>query len=59
MCQDVDVVTDVAWRRGVLLLGVLALLRLLHLDLALHVGLLDHFHLQGHGPSDNITLNAV
>lgn len=45
MSQDVDVVADVARRRRMLLLAIFALLRLLHLDLALHVGLLDHLHL--------------
>lgn len=46
MCQDVDVMADVARGRGVLLLGVLALRRRLHLDLTLHVGLFDHLHLR-------------
>lgn len=46
MCQDVDVMTDIAWRRGVLLLSILTLLRLLNLYLSLHVGLFDHLHLQ-------------
>lgn len=48
MSQDVDVVANVAWRRRMLLLAIFALLRLLHLDLALHVGLLDHLHLREH-----------
>lgn len=59
MRQDVDVVTDVAWRRRVLLLAVLALRRLLHLDLALHVGLFDDFHLQTHQHSGQRPLRAV
>lgn len=46
MCQDVDVMADVARGRGVLLLFVLALRRRLHLDLTLHVGLFDHLHLR-------------
>lgn len=46
MCQDVDVMTNIAWRRGVLLLSILTLLRLLNLYFSLHVGLFDHLHLQ-------------
>lgn len=38
--------TNIAWRRGVLLLSILTLLRLLNLYLSLHVGLFDHLHLQ-------------
>lgn len=56
MSQYVDVVADVAWRRGVLLLFVFTLLRLLHLYLALHVGLFDHFHLREYTLSHNIPL---
>lgn len=48
MCQDVDVVTDVERRRRVRLLVTFALLRrLLHLDLALHVGLFDRSNPRG------------
>lgn len=46
MCQDVDIVSNIARGSGVLLLSVLILLQRLHLYLALHVGLFDHFHLQ-------------
>lgn len=46
MSQDVDVMANIARGRGVLLLCVLTLHRRFHLDLALHVGLFDHLHLQ-------------
>lgn len=46
MCQDVDIMSNIARGSGVLLLSVLILLRRLHLNLTLHVGLFDHFHLQ-------------
>lgn len=59
MCQDVDVMTNVAWRRRVLLLSILTFCRLLHLYLTLHVGLFDHFHLRDRRLSDNIHLNSV
>lgn len=56
MCQDVDIMTNIAWRRRVLLLSIFTLWRLLHLYLTLHVGLFDHFHLQEYWSSDNIHL---
>ncbi len=56
MCQDVDIMTNIAWRCRVLLLSILTLLGLLHLYLTLHVGLFDHFHLQEYNPSDDIHL---
>ena len=46
MCQDVDIMTNVAWRCSMLFFFILTLLRLLHLYLTLHVGLFDYFHLQ-------------
>lgn len=46
MSQDVDIMTNVARRSRMLLLSILALLWLLHLDLALHVSLFDHLHLK-------------
>lgn len=45
MGQDVDIMTNISRRCRVLLLSVFTLLWLLHLDLTLHVGLFDHFHL--------------
>lgn len=56
MCQDVDIMTNIAWRCRVLLLSIFTLLWLLHLYLTLHVGLFDHFHLQEYRLSHNIHL---
>lgn len=51
MCQDVDIMTDIAWWCRMLLLAIFALLWLFHLYLTLHVGLFDHLHLQEHSLS--------
>lgn len=52
MCQNVNVVADIAGRGCVLLLALTFFLRVLDLHLALHVGLFDHLHLNGrHGLS--------
>lgn len=57
MSQDVDIMSNIAWRRRVLLLSILTLWWLLHLYLTLHVGLFDHFHLQEYRLLDNIHLS--
>lgn len=59
MCQDVNVVTNIAWWCRVLLLPIFALLWLFHLYLPLHVGLFDHLHLQAHSLSNKIRSKPV
>lgn len=54
MCQDVDVMTNIAWWGRMLLFPIFALLWLFHLYLTLHVGLFDHLHLQEHSLSHKI-----
>lgn len=54
MCQDVDVMTNIAWWGRMLLFPIFALLWFFHLYLTLHVGLFDHLHLQEHSPSYKI-----
>lgn len=52
MCQDVDVMANIAWWRRMLLLTIFTLLWLFHLDFTLHVGLFDHLHLEEHSLSN-------
>ncbi len=45
MGQDVDVVTHISWRSGMLFLAILIIIVVFYFNFSLHVGLFDHLHL--------------